>query len=250
MIKKLTSALAAGLLAGSSAGAVTTITFADFTVKPVSLLNVMYTNTGAANGGARLQTILPPPSSRVQSFTPGASNALFSSDFGEDVPVKFLLDATSNGKATPIAVGSTIFTQSFNGTFSLKRTTNGQNLLSGTFTNAVLTGQRGANSLTFNGNSTAGSMVTFTSSLPFRFANPNDFSMSITGLDRSLSVGSNGAFYSTSTLRNANLGRGTATGSFSSAVPEPGTWAMMLLGFGLVGAAMRRRRPAVATVTA
>ncbi|KTT75931.1 PEPxxWA-CTERM sorting domain-containing protein [Sphingomonas endophytica] len=33
-----------------------------------------------------------------------------------------------------------------------------------------------------------------------------------------------------------------------AAVPEPATWAMMLLGFGMVGAAVRRRRPVVATV--
>lgn len=33
----------------------------------------------------------------------------------------------------------------------------------------------------------------------------------------------------------------TLTVSGSSAVPEPATWAMMILGFGLVGAAMRRR---------
>ncbi len=28
-----------------------------------------------------------------------------------------------------------------------------------------------------------------------------------------------------------------------SAVPEPATWALMILGFGLVGSALRRRRP-------
>jgi hypothetical protein len=27
------------------------------------------------------------------------------------------------------------------------------------------------------------------------------------------------------------------------AIPEPGTWAMMLMGFGAVGFAMRRRKP-------
>lgn len=36
---------------------------------------------------------------------------------------------------------------------------------------------------------------------------------------------------------------GTYTGNvrFESAVPEPGTWALMILGFGIVGYAMRRR---------
>ena len=35
------------------------------------------------------------------------------------------------------------------------------------------------------------------------------------------------------------------TGALPAAVPEPGTWAMMLLGFGAVGVAMRRRKPSV-----
>jgi hypothetical protein len=33
---------------------------------------------------------------------------------------------------------------------------------------------------------------------------------------------------------------------FLIAVPEPGTWAMMILGFGIAGASLRRRRAAFA----
>ena len=42
-------------------------------------------------------------------------------------------------------------------------------------------------------------------------------------------------------------GEGSGTGVPTGAVPEPGTWAMMLLGFGAVGYSLRRRkRPALA----
>jgi hypothetical protein len=37
-------------------------------------------------------------------------------------------------------------------------------------------------------------------------------------------------------------GSGSAVGSAVPAVPEPATWAMMLLGFGAIGFSMRRRR--------
>ena len=40
------------------------------------------------------------------------------------------------------------------------------------------------------------------------------------------------------------LATGTADGQIVSGVPEPGTWAMMLIGFGAIGASMRRRKPA------
>lgn len=50
----------------------------------------------------------------------------------------------------------------------------------------------------------------------------------------SIGAGGNGAY--TGTLSFAN-----------SAVPEPGTWAMMLVGFGAVGFAMRRRAPKALT---
>lgn len=38
--------------------------------------------------------------------------------------------------------------------------------------------------------------------------------------------------------------------SLTAAVPEPGTWAMMLVGFGMIGAASRRRRRAAVTTYA
>ena len=38
------------------------------------------------------------------------------------------------------------------------------------------------------------------------------------------------------------LATGTADGQVVTGVPEPGTWAMMLIGFGAVGFAMRRRK--------
>ena len=54
----------------------------------------------------------------------------------------------------------------------------------------------------------------------------------------------------TSTLNFTNLTGGVNEGilldavSITQAVPEPATWAMMLFGFGAVGFAMRRRKPA------
>lgn len=53
-----------------------------------------------------------------------------------------------------------------------------------------------------------------------------------------LEIGKDGAFYVT------NFGASAGNGQVLriAAVPEPGTWAMMIAGFGLVGAAMRRRQ--------
>lgn len=41
----------------------------------------------------------------------------------------------------------------------------------------------------------------------------------------------------------------TITRAAVAAVPEPGTWAMMLLGFGAIGASMRRRRHQSTTIS-
>jgi hypothetical protein len=51
-----------------------------------------------------------------------------------------------------------------------------------------------------------------------------------------------GVTVSPGTGSNTYMGNITSISSTTSSVPEPGTWGMMLIGFGAVGYAMRRRR--------
>lgn len=85
----------------------------------------------------------------------------------------------------------------------------------------------------------------------------NGFSFSAAGLNANLffstALGSFVLFGSTATSTGA-LGIGTfavtpVVTDPVPAIPEPSTWALMLLGFGLVGAALRRPRIASATLT-
>ncbi len=61
--------------------------------------------------------------------------------------------------------------------------------------------------------------------------------------DSNLSIqNSRGASYSFNGIsRNGRSFNGSLTYAVNAAVPEPATWAMMIVGFGLVGGAMRRR---------
>ena len=56
----------------------------------------------------------------------------------------------------------------------------------------------------------------------------------------------------TLTINGNNNSAGSLGGSItiSSAIPEPGTWAMMLIGFGAIGFVYRRRRPTLAQIAA
>ena len=80
----------------------------------------------------------------------------------------------------------------------------------------------------------------------------------------STSFGSGGATSATLFLRNAQtaftgndfaiddiyLGTSSVVDPPAGGVPEPATWAMMLLGFGLIGTTLRRRSPARLSTTA
>ena len=60
-------------------------------------------------------------------------------------------------------------------------------------------------------------------------------------------LNSRGAAYAfTGISNNGRSFNGSITYSVISAVPEPASWAMMIAGFGLAGAALRRRGTIVA----
>lgn len=101
---------------------------------------------------------------------------------------------------------------------------------------------------TISSSALGGNNIDFTSVL----LNGTAFTMSAPGTFEngtlsaiSLIAGAN----NTLTVNGTNTGNsafsGTLTFAAQSAVPEPGTWAMMLLGFGAVGFSMRRKRPAL-----
>lgn len=91
----------------------------------------------------------------------------------------------------------------------------------------------------------------------FGSASANYTLVSVSGSDpfttQSLSFtpGSTGTYnLSFSAAGGDNVGPLLDNVTISAAVPEPATWAMMILGFGAAGAVMRRRRTALATISA
>ena len=124
----------------------------------------------------------------------------------------------------------------WSGTISFLRASDSANLLTLTFSGATLAGGGGSGALF---GSTPGGTVTYTSDfLDFTGQSAGDFSLALSGI----TPGFGASFWS-----------GDSTGTFASdsgggpnVVPEPGTWTMMILGFGGVGALMRRRRQALA----
>ena len=149
------------------------------------------------------------------------------------ISATFALSATNSGPA--IASGGEI-TEHYNGTFSI--TSGATNYLSGTFADAVF-GAGGALTLSASNPSPTQS-VSFTSNViaPSLISAFNRAaSLSFTDVTPSAAIVAG-------TLRSFHS---DVSGDFSSSVPEPSTWAMMLLGFaelGYVGFRKARARSA------
>lgn len=255
-------ALAIGVAATATPAAAVVTTFAQYTAIG-SGANLRWQNSsGTSNGtGGSLYTTATStansPGSRLVSFSflqPQLAAV------ATNVNAIFTLNASvPNGNKADL-FGSFLLQDPLAGSFSFISTTAitinnktygaGSNLLTGTFTNAAIAGQRRGTSGSVGASTSGGSTITYTSDfLDFSETVSRDFSLALTSIASPLqAVPTSGT--PTRALRTF---RALSTGSFSSdpapiitAVPEPATWGLMVLGFGMVGFAARRRSTPVA----
>ena len=260
-IKPITAAIlaAVSLFAVATPAQAVITTFADFSAIAGTRANVYWKNNGTngSNGtGGSIYTI-----ATNSSTTPGTRNVSFSflqpsiAPFVTNATAAFTLNASVSNTAAQLA-GNFLIQPGIAGTFSFLTTApitigattfaTGSNLLSATFSQAAIFGQRRGTSGSFSASSTDPlDTISYTSDfLSFDPSSSLDFSMSLTSIFSVLqATPTNGV--PTRALRTF---RAVSTGSFSSdpaptvtAVPEPAVWGLMIVGFGMVGLQTRRR---------
>ena len=116
----------------------------------------------------------------------------------------------------------------------------GTNLLTASFFGGMFLGLIGGSVASYV-NSQPPSAVTFTSDfIDFSQTTARDISVAINAINPSISGGPSGLGDFSGTASGL-FGADLSSGSPNGVVPEPASWAMMVAGFGLIGAMKRRR---------
>jgi hypothetical protein len=256
-------AAALAFSAGSASATITT--FATFQA-PTSARNIEWKNLGSngSNGtSGQLFTI-----ATAGASTPGTVNVEFSflqpqiSPYVHNLTAAFTLFATSSVAGStsagqlvqPVLSGTFSFVTTSALTIGTHHFNAGANLLSGVFGGAgthapTLGGADGGSSGSFTGSTEGGATVTYSSDfLDFSSTINRDFALNLTSINSVLSR---------TTGKALRTFKASAGGSFSSdpapivtAIPEPTSWALMLLGIGVMGSTLRMRNRKQAAVAA
>lgn len=232
----LAVALAAASIAATSASAVTIVQYRQTTAAPTVRL------TNAAGGGYTLSSVANAAPVLVTLFDPSDSDNTL------EVLARFTFSAVGDDAAD--VVGGFAFQNLDSGVFSLTALSSfsflegtGTNILSGSFTNGTLKGQLRGDAPTFSVTVPV-SEIASTSDFyaPDRFTLSN-FALGMSDASNPLRITAAGRMGNFSAASVGTFGAFDGGGS-PAGVPEPSTWAMMILGFGAVGLSMRRRRTA------
>lgn len=256
-------AVLGAVLATAAPASAVVVTFATFSALDTSK-NFRLVNSGNSSAANRTTDATLYTTSSGTSTAPGSVIVRFSflqpqlNAFVNNANAAFTYNATiARGTPTTTFAGQ-LFQSGITGSFSFLSTTAitvsgpgfvthtyaaGSNLLSGSFTNATLNGV--GSSAGTSSSTASGSLVSFTSDfLDFSSTVQRDRGLTLTAISPNLSThaGLNKAL---------NSFRATAGGQFSSdpaplinglaIVPEPATWAMLVVGFGMIGVKTRRR---------
>jgi hypothetical protein len=241
LMKSATAALAAGIglfgLAGlaTPASAVTILNFAQNHSVPPGFIVINDNGDGSTTLATSISAtitdlagpLVPPP---ITDAT-------------------FTLNALSSNHATVFAVGPfNLFSQAFTGTFSVTAPECSGSCLSGTFTDAVMSGLVGGFQLTLNASEPA-TGLTFTSNVIPAIFFGSDFAMALAKTDLTVPVTNDCSSPAGCTLATTTA---VVAGNFSStprAIPESSTWVMMVMGFaGLFFTAHRSSRTRLASI--
>jgi len=257
---------ASALLLSATPAAADVLTFATFSsITPIK--NIRFVNSGTATSRTTDAQIYTTSTAGATSV--GATQVHFSflqtglSSFITNVVADYTLNATVERGDTALSVSGYVIQPIVTGTMSFKSTSAitlmspyfapttfqaGANLLTVTFSTG-LAGTRNSSSSTLSGSTGGGALVEFTSDfLNFDDVDDADLSTTFSAMTSPLQILNPGN-------RSLTSFRATAGGQFSSdpapmvlgIVPEPASWVMMVVGFGMLGIAVRRH-PQVARI--
>ena len=253
--------VATTVMAAAPAAAVVQ-TFATFTAANYAK-NFRLVNSGNSAHRAEDATVY---TTATGNGGPGAAPVKFSflipalAPFVTDVNALYTLNGTIAKNSSIVATGP-FDQQGFSGTFSFMTTAAitvsgpgfithtyaaGSNLLSGVFSGGSIVGNIGSTSGASYASGLSGTTISFTSDfLDFSHVNYLDRAMSLTAARPPFSkhFGANGAL---SSFRAVSGGQFSSDPvpvvNFTAALPEPASWALMIVGLGLVGVSARRRQ--------
>jgi hypothetical protein len=250
-LSRIAALFAAATMVCASAPA-QALTFASFGAVDLTN-NLAWTNTGFSVGSL---TNIPNDS----HFEGGVTDVSFSFlEFGlpGNLDADFDLSATSTSPAV-VAFGVLLAQPGISGSFHFTYDgpdtvidgflfLHGANLLSGTFTNAFISGIVGGDAASIQSELYTTGPITFTSDF-LTFQDPccgdETMSLNLNGVTPTLHINAQG---DTLASFDSNAGGEFAadvvaeTAPHGGGVPEPATWTLMLIGFGAAGAALRRR---------